>query len=112
MIHRYVERDKRQAWSQETLYQVLRCGVVTEKSTLCQQKNCYVFDVAPWANKMNIKQAVELIFDVKVSAVNTLNRKGKTRSFRGTIGQHSAVKKALVSLQKGHSIDLEKGIVS
>lgn len=112
MIHRYVERDRKKIWSQETLYQVLRCGVVTEKSTLCQEQRCYVFDVASWANKMSIKQAVELIFGVKVAAVNTLTRKGKTRSFRGTRGQHSDVKKAMVSLDKGHSIDLEKGMVS
>lgn len=111
MIHRYVERDQKKVWSQETLYQVLRSGVVTEKTTLCQQQKCYVFEVANWANKMNIKQAVEQVFGVKVASVNTLVRKGKGVAFRGTRGQHSSVKRALVSLQNNQSIDLEKGVV-
>jgi len=109
---KYVVKDRQKTLSQETLYQVLCGAVVTEKSTLAREQHCYIFRVASWANKMNIKKAVETIFNVKVEKVNTLVRKGKTMVFRGRRGAHSPVKNAMVSLQKGFSIDLEKGVAS
>jgi large subunit ribosomal protein L23 len=69
-----------------------------------------VFNVAKKATKPEIKAAVEALFGVKVSAVNTLVRKGKVKRFRGTIGRQGDVKKAVVTLVDGHSIDVATGL--
>lgn len=87
-------------------YDIIRSTVLTEKSNLMTQYSQYFFDVSMDSDKKNIKEAVEAIFNVKVKAVNTLVRKGKTRVFRGRIGKRSDVKRAIVTLDSGHKIDL------
>lgn len=91
-------------------YDVIVSPVVTEKSTTASEHNQVVFNVARRASKPEIKAAVETLFGVKVTAVNTLNRKGKVKRFRGTIGRQSDVKKAVVTLAEGQSIDIATGL--
>ena len=79
--------------------------IVTEKSYRLEDEGKYVFEVAPSANKTQIKIAIEQIFDVKVDSVNTMNRKGKTRRTRDGIGKRKDIKRAIVSLREG-SIEL------
>ena len=85
--------------------------VVSEKSYGLLDTNVYTFLVAPSASKPEIHDAVEAIFGVKVTKVNTLNRKGKTRRNRrtGQLGKRSDTKRALVTLAEGHKIDLFEG---
>jgi len=112
MVHRYVIRDRQKNLSQEALYQVIKKPIVTEKSTIGRENGQYFFIVESWATKFFIKTAVEKIFNVKVKSVNTSTLKGKTLKFKGRSGVRSDVKRAMVSLQAGHSIDLEKGEVA
>ena len=91
-------------------YDIIRSPVVTEKSTLASEHGQVVFDVAIEATKAEIKQAVEGLFSVKVKAVNTLVRKGKTKRFRNVKGVRNDVKKAIVTLVDGQSIDISTGI--
>lgn len=91
-------------------YDVIRTPVVTEKSTALSEQNKMVFNVALKATKPEIKSAVEALFNVKVKSVNTLIREGKTKAFRGTNGKQSDVKKAIVTLAEGQSIDLSAGV--
>ncbi len=91
-------------------YDVIVAPVITEKSTMVSDYNQVVFKVAPKATKPEIKAAVEALFGVKVTAVNTLVRKGKTKRFRGTVGRQSDVKKAVVTLAEGQSIDVSTGL--
>jgi len=92
------------------LFDVIVAPVITEKATVLTEQNKVVFKVAKTATKPQIKQAVEKLFDVKVESVNTLVRKGKTKRFRGTLGQQSDVKKAVVTLAEGHTIDVTTGL--
>jgi large subunit ribosomal protein L23 len=92
------------------LYDVIVSPVITEKSTLVSENNQVVFNVARDATKPEIKKAVEALFSVKVKAVNTLVRKGKVKRFRSTIGRQSDVKKAIVTLEDGQTIDVTTGI--
>jgi len=96
--------------SKFTNYDIIRSPVVTEKSTLDSEHGQVVFDVAIEATKAEIKQAVEGLFSVKVKAVNTLVRKGKTKRFRGFKGVRNDVKKAIVTLVDGQSIDISTGV--
>ena len=89
---------------------VLRAPVVTEKSTLISEHNQVTFRVALDSTKAEILQAVEGLFSVKVRKVNTLRVKGKTKRFRGVPGRRSDWKKAVVTLEAGHSIDVSTGI--
>ena len=91
-------------------YDVIRNPVVTEKSTMASENGQVVFDVAIDATKTEIKAAVEALFSVKVKAVNTLVRKGKVKRFRGHIGTRNDVKKAVVTLVDGQSIDISTGL--
>ena len=91
-------------------YDVILAPVITEKATLASEANQIVFDVARTASKLDIKQAVEKLFNVKVKAVNTLVRKGKRKVFKGVRGQQKTVKKAFVTLEDGHSIDVTTGL--
>lgn len=91
-------------------YDVIVSPVITEKATISSENNQVIFKVAPKATKPEIKAAVEALFGVKVTAVNTLNRKGKVKRFRGTIGRQSNVKKAVVTLAEGHAIDVTTGL--
>jgi len=92
------------------LYDVIRRPIVTEKSTLASEANALVFEVAMDANKPMIKQAVEALFNVKVKAVNTVLTKGKVKRFRGRLGRRNDVKKAYVTLEEGHMIDVTTGL--
>lgn len=91
-------------------YDVIVAPVISEKSTMASEANQVVFDVAPNATKPAIKQAIESLFGVKVKAVNVLVRKGKVKRFRGTIGRQNNVKKAIVTLVDGESIDVTTGL--
>ena len=91
-------------------YDVIISPVVTEKATLASEHNKVLFKVAGKATKPQIKEAVEKLFDVKVKAVNTLNRKGKRKMFRGQPGVQSDIKKAVVTLEEGHRIDVTTGL--
>lgn len=91
-------------------YDVILAPVITEKATAASDYNKVVFRVGMKATKPQIKAAVEQLFDVKVEAVNTLVRKGKRKTFRGFKGQQSDVKKAVVTLAEGHTIDVTTGI--
>jgi large subunit ribosomal protein L23 len=92
------------------LYDVIVAPVITEKATIMSEQNKVVFTVARDATKPQIKKAVEKLFDVKVTAVNTLVRKGKTKRFRGIPGRQSDVKKAIVTIADGQSIDVTSGL--
>lgn len=91
-------------------YDVIVSPVITEKATMASERNQVVFNVAPDATKPQIKEAVEKLFDVKVKKVNTLVRKGKMKVFRGTVGMKSDVKRAIVTLEEGHRIDVTTGL--
>jgi large subunit ribosomal protein L23 len=91
-------------------YDVILSPVITEKSTAASEQNKVVFKVAKDATKPQIKAAVERLFDVKVEGVNTLVTKGKVKMFRGRVGQRSDVKKAVVTLAEGQSIDVTTGL--
>ncbi len=91
-------------------YDTIVAPVITEKATMASENNQVVFKVARSATKPQIKEAIEALFDVKVKSVNTLNRKGKVKRFRGITGRQKAIKKAIVTLQEGHSIDVTTGL--
>lgn len=96
--------------STEQYYDVIRAPVITEKATIASENNQIVFRVAIDADKKVIKEAVEALFDVKVKAVNTLRRKGKAKRFRGIPGRQNEMKKAIVTLEDGDSIDVTTGL--
>jgi large subunit ribosomal protein L23 len=96
--------------SREAMYTVIRNPIITEKATLLNERSTVVFRVAMDATKPQIKQAVEGLFGVTVTGVNTLVTKGKTKRFRGRPGERSDVKKAYVKLAAGQSIDLTTGL--
>lgn len=92
------------------VYQVLRRPVVTEKSTLLQERGKYVFDVTPRANKPQVKEAVERAFDVTVLSVNIVNKHGERRRLaNGRWIDRSGSKKAIVTLKPGESIQIFEG---
>lgn len=91
-------------------YQILVRPVITEKNTLLNEQGKYVFEVAPEANKIEIKRAVEEVFKVKVSAVNVLRVPGKMRRLGRNSGMTRSWKKAIVTLQPGQRIELYQGV--
>jgi large subunit ribosomal protein L23 len=93
-----------------THYDVILAPVITEKATIASESNRVTFKVRKDATKPQIKAAVEHLFNVKVEGVNTLLRKGKNKVFRGRRGVQSDVKKAIVRLAEGHSIDVTTGL--
>ena len=94
----------------ETLYQMITAPVITEKATMASQHNQVTFYVPLDADKLVIKTAVEGLFKVKVTKVNTLTQKGKTKVSRGRKSFRSDRKKAIVTLAEGQSIDVATGI--
>ncbi len=94
----------------ERMYDVILSPLITEKSTRGIEHNQVTFKVRKDATKPEVRKAVEHLFGVKVKAVNTLNQKGKVKRFRGRIGRRDDVKKAIVTLEEGHSIDVTSGI--
>ena len=91
-------------------YDTIIAPVITEKATVLTEQNKVVFRVAMDATKDEIAAAVEELFKVRVIKVNTLITKGKTKRFRGILGQRSDVKKAIVTLQEGQTIDISTGL--
>jgi len=91
-------------------YDTIVAPVITEKATIASERNQFVFKVARNATKPQIKAAVEKLFDVKVTGVNTLLRKGKAKAFRGIRGRQQDMKKAIVTLADGYRIDVTSGL--
>ncbi|MFM9845998.1 MAG: 50S ribosomal protein L23 [Hyphomicrobiaceae bacterium] len=91
-------------------YDVIKSPVITEKATMASEANQVIFKVANKASKTEIKTAVEKLFNVKVKAVNTLVRKGKKKAFRGIQSIQRDTKRAIVTLEEGHSIDVTTGL--
>lgn len=94
----------------ERHYDVILAPVITEKATLLSELNKVVFRVADDASKDEIASAIEQLFNVRVTKVNTLVTKGKRKRFRGIQGRRSDVKKAIVTLAEGDSIDITTGL--
>ena len=94
----------------EKSYDIIRRPVITEKAMNGAAWNQVTFNVARNATKPQIREAVEMLFGVKVQAVNTLNQQGKVKRFRGRKGRRNAVKKAMVTLAEGHRVDVTGGI--
>lgn len=94
----------------ERTYDIILGPVITEKATLLSEHNQVAFRVAMTATKPEIRKAIEALFKVKVTGVNTLRVKGKTKRFRGRMGRRSDYKKAIVTLAEGQSIDYTAGI--
>ncbi len=91
-------------------YDLIVAPIITEKATLASEQNKVIFKVSRDATKPQIKAAIERLFDVKVEAVNTILRKGKRKTFKGTRGVQSDVKKAVVTLAEGQTIDVTTGL--
>ena len=91
-------------------YDVLQRPVITEKSTAASEHNKVTFKISPTATKNDVKAAVEAIFKVSVLKVNTIKTEGKVKKFKGRDGQRSDVRKAIVTLAAGQSIDLQSAV--
>jgi len=91
-------------------YDVILSPVITEKATMASEHNKVTFKVRRDATKPQIKEAVEKLFDVKVKSVNTLTRRGKVKVFRNKVAQRSDIKRAIVTLEEGHRIDVTTGL--
>ena len=101
--HPATARLPRAAWE-------IRRPLITEKATRVSEHNQVAFVVALDATKPEIKAAVEMLFKVKVEAVNTLRQKGKSKRFRGRPGTRPDIKKAFITLAEGQSIDVTTGL--
>ena len=91
-------------------FDVLLSPHITEKATLLSEQNKVVFKIAMTATKDEVASAVEAIYNVKVTKVNTIVTKGKTKRFKGIMGRRSDIKKAIVTLAEGQSIDVTTGL--
>ena len=91
-------------------YKIIKSPLITEKTTMVAENNTYTFEVLKDANKVEVKNAIEAIFNVKVEKVNILNQAGKTKRFKGLPGKRKDVKKAYVRLQEGQTLDLTAGL--
>ena len=96
--------------TKERMYEIVRSPVITEKATVITEFNQVSFRVPVSASKPEIRAAVEGLFDVKVTAVNTVRQKGKVKRFRGIKGRRPDYKKAIVTLAEGENIDVTTGI--
>ena len=96
--------------TKERMYEIVRSPVITEKATVITEFNQVSFRVPLSASKPEIRAAVEGLFDVKVTAVNTVRQKGKVKRFRGIKGKRPDYKKAIVTLAQGDSIDITTGV--
>ena len=91
-------------------YDVILSPIITEKATAASERNQVMFRVPRTATKPQIKEAVEKLFDVKVKSVNTNIRIGKVKAVKGRVGEQSQVKRAVVTLEEGHRIDVTTGL--
>ena len=96
--------------TRQEMYDLIRAPVITEKATNVSEHNQVIFRVPLTASKREVKAAVERLFNVKVTAVNTIRIQGKLKRFRGRIGRRSDYKKAVVTLGEGQRIDVTTGI--
>ena len=103
-------KKKEEAKVAEWMYGIITSPVVTEKSMGGSAHGQVTFKVPVKATKPDIKAAVEALFKVKVTKVNTLIQKGKTKRFKGSVGFRSDVKKAVVTLEEGQTIDVGSGL--
>src|SRR5919112_3825656 len=101
---------KQQAAPDARHYDIVLAPHITEKSTMLSEHNAVVFKVAGTASKPEIKAAIEALFGVTVTGVNTIVTKGKTKRWKGSPYRRSDVKKAIVTLAEGQSIDVTSGI--
>jgi large subunit ribosomal protein L23 len=92
--------------SKAAAYDTILRPIITEKATMANENGQVTFAVPVTATKPEIKVAVEMLFDVQVKAVNTIILKGKTKMWKGRPGRRSDMKKAMVTLVEGHTIDL------
>ena len=92
------------------MYEIIRSPLITEKSTIISEHNQVSFRVPLAATKPEIRAAVEGLFDVKVTSVNTMRQQGKVKRFRGRLGKRNDTKKAIVTLAEGNSIDITTGV--
>lgn len=107
-----LKRKKKEATSQARAYHydVVVSPIVTEKSTMASEQNKVMFNVRMDATKADVKSAIEALFNVKVTKVNTLIRLGKEKRFRNTLGKLSDTKKAIITLADGQTIDFSTGV--
>jgi large subunit ribosomal protein L23 len=96
--------------SRQQMYDIIRAPVITEKATNVSEHNQVIFRVPLTATKREVKAAIEGLFNVEVSAVNTIRVSGKLKRFRGRLGRRSDYKKAIVTLGAGQRIDVTSGI--
>jgi large subunit ribosomal protein L23 len=96
--------------TRQQMYDIIRSPVITEKATNVSEHNQVIFRVPLAATKREVKAAVEGLFRVNVTAVNTIRVMGKSKRFRGRPGRRSDYKKAIVTLREGHRIDVTTGI--
>ena len=94
----------------EWMYEIISQPHVTEKATMGSAHSQVTFRVPGWATKPQVKEAVEILFGVKVKAVNTLIQKGKTKRFKGHKGFRTDQKKAIITLEPGQTIDIGTGV--
>ena len=110
MSLKYLKRIQASKYiSADRAYQIIVRPLVTEKSTSLSQNNVFGFVTILEASKTEIQSAIEKIFNVKVSSINTLIQKGKTKKFRGRDGSRSHLKKAFVRLSQGQTLDIGAG---
>ena len=91
-------------------YKIILKPIVTEKATKLSEYNKVVFEVAYKSNKNEIKGAVEKLFSVKVKSVNIINIKGKVKRFKGVLGRRNDIKKGVITLEEGNTIDISAGV--
>ena len=91
-------------------YKIILKPIVTEKATKLSEFNKVVFQVASKSNKNEVKSAVEKLFSVKVKSVNVINIKGKVKRFKGVLGKRNDIKKAVITLEEGNTIDISAGV--
>ena len=96
--------------TRQQMYDIIRGPVITEKATNLSEHNQVIFRVPLAATKREVKAAVEGLFSVNVTAVNTIRVMGKQKRFRGRVGRRSDYKKAIVTLREGQRIDITTGI--
>jgi large subunit ribosomal protein L23 len=94
----------------EAYYDVISRPVITEKATMASEQHKVIFRVRTDVTKKQVKEAVEALFKVDVTGVNTINVQGKTKLFKGAVGKRKDFKKAIVTLAEGQSIDLAGGV--
>ncbi len=91
-------------------YDIIRKPIITEKATASTELGKFTFEVSPCANKIKVKKAIEAIFNVQVTQVNILNSKGKRKMFKGREGFRKGHRKAVVTLEKGQTLDFTSGV--